>query len=292
MARSRNIKPGFFVNDELAEIEPIGRLLFIGLWTIADREGRLKDRPKKIKAQVLPFDDCDVDGLLNELEEKGFILRYMAGSCGYIQIINFGKHQNPHVKEQASEIPAPDMHHASTGQEQDMHGSCPPDSLNLIPDSLVPSNNSKIAFAEVKKEIKTSMAKLKELHRAKIYHGDYYQKHTETFPAYRIIQLFNHIPPEKKVGELARIYMDVFPEQKKYGTAGMAKANDSFKETLEMPTCAGPEEILKEIVYAEGTSLSPWDIKGRFKNSGYTYTRMKYEIDEAHERGALNENQI
>jgi hypothetical protein len=25
MARSRNIKPGFFLNDKLAEIEPLGR---------------------------------------------------------------------------------------------------------------------------------------------------------------------------------------------------------------------------------------------------------------------------
>jgi hypothetical protein len=49
MARSRNIKPGFFTNDELAECHPLGRLLFAGLWTIADKEGRLDDRPKKLK---------------------------------------------------------------------------------------------------------------------------------------------------------------------------------------------------------------------------------------------------
>ena len=36
MARARNIKPAFFDNDELAENEPLGRLLFIGLWTLAD----------------------------------------------------------------------------------------------------------------------------------------------------------------------------------------------------------------------------------------------------------------
>jgi hypothetical protein len=61
MARARNIKPGFFANDVLAEIDPLGRLLFAGLWTIADREGRLEDRIKKIKAQILPYDDCDCD---------------------------------------------------------------------------------------------------------------------------------------------------------------------------------------------------------------------------------------
>ena len=140
MARARNIKPGLFVNDELAEVEPLGRLLFIGLWTIADREGRLKDRPKKIKAQTLPFDNCDVDGLLNQLQEHGFIYRYKTGECSYIQVLNFTKHQNPHIKEQESEIPAPDLHHTSTVHEQEVHETSPADSLNPITDTLNPNN--------------------------------------------------------------------------------------------------------------------------------------------------------
>jgi hypothetical protein len=64
MARARNIKPGFFLNDELAECEPLARLLFAGLWCIADREGRLEDKPKRIKVEILPYDDCDIDYLL------------------------------------------------------------------------------------------------------------------------------------------------------------------------------------------------------------------------------------
>ena len=54
--RARNIKPGFFKNDTLAELEFAARLLFIGLWGLADRAGRLEDRPKKIKAEVFPYD--------------------------------------------------------------------------------------------------------------------------------------------------------------------------------------------------------------------------------------------
>ena len=37
MARARNIKPGFFTNDVLADCDPLARLLFAGLWTVADR---------------------------------------------------------------------------------------------------------------------------------------------------------------------------------------------------------------------------------------------------------------
>ena len=76
MARIRTIKPEFFCHEQLAELSPIHRLLFIGLWTQADREGRLEDRPKRLKVVLLPYDDCDVDQLLTELGGAGFILRY------------------------------------------------------------------------------------------------------------------------------------------------------------------------------------------------------------------------
>lgn len=138
MARSRNIKPGFFKNEQLAECSPLARLLFAGLWCLADRQGRLEDRPKRIRAEILPYDDGSVDEMLNELHKSGFIVRYSHNGQGFIQVVNFLKHQNPHCKEQASSIQAPEMHGASTVQAQEEHGSCPADSLNLIPDSLNP----------------------------------------------------------------------------------------------------------------------------------------------------------
>lgn len=153
MARARNIKPGFFLNDDLAEIEPLGRLLFAGLWTIADREGRLEDRPKKIKAAALPYDNCNVDMLLQSLYDRGFIIRYEIDGHKYIAIANWHKHQNPHVKEAPSDIPAPpdkeepsiilepdilapDENHASIVQEPSEYENDPADSLFL--DSLNP----------------------------------------------------------------------------------------------------------------------------------------------------------
>lgn len=140
MARARNIKPGFFTNDHLAEIQPLGRLLFAGLWTIADREGRLEDRPKRIKAEVLPYDKCNVDALLGQLECAGFIRRYAAEGHQYIQVLNFGKHQNPHVREPESVIPAPDEHSAGPVLAPDENVPSPADTGFPITDSplLIP----------------------------------------------------------------------------------------------------------------------------------------------------------
>lgn len=142
MSRARNIKPGFFENELLAEIDPLGRLLFIGLWTIADREGRLEDRVKRIKAKILPYDDCDVDKLLDELAKRGFIIRYEVEGSRYIQVTNFKKHQNPHVKEVQSTIPAPCKNHTSMLQETNKNRTNPAESLILNPESLNPITES------------------------------------------------------------------------------------------------------------------------------------------------------
>lgn len=139
MARLRTIKPGFFTDDELGECDPLARLLFSGLWVIADREGRLEDRPKRIKAEVQPYDSSDVDALLNELARRGFIVRYQVAGTRYIAIPTWHKHQNPHIKEAESTIPAPPIpgrhdvrlssiegkNSESTVQAPDKHSSFP-----------------------------------------------------------------------------------------------------------------------------------------------------------------------
>lgn len=107
MARARNIKPGFFRNAELVELPAETRLLFIGLWTLADREGRLEDRPKQIKMELFPADSFDVGSMLTDLQSSKFINRYEVDGSKFIEVVNFIKHQDPHYKEKASEIPPP-----------------------------------------------------------------------------------------------------------------------------------------------------------------------------------------
>lgn len=90
MARARNIKPGFFDNEILGELPALTRLLFIGLWCLADREGRLQDRPKRIKKELLGYDDVtadDVDAMLQQLHDNEFIQRYEIAGEKYIQVM-------------------------------------------------------------------------------------------------------------------------------------------------------------------------------------------------------------
>jgi hypothetical protein len=100
------LKPGLYKNEDLAECSVWARYIFPGLWTMADREGRLEDRPKRIKGELLPYDSIEVEPLLVELQQHHFIARYEQGGMRILQVLKFSKHQNPHKREQASKLPA------------------------------------------------------------------------------------------------------------------------------------------------------------------------------------------
>lgn len=159
MARARNIKPSFFQNEELAELDPLARLFFIGLWTVADYKGRVEFRPKRLKVQILPYDDCDTEQLAKNLERSGFVQTYSVDGQRYLKVVNFEKHQNPHKNEReaGSEIPDIDIaddqavdsidvtkNRDKDGTARDQNGTAPADSLNLIPDPpiLIPEQSS------------------------------------------------------------------------------------------------------------------------------------------------------
>lgn len=108
MARIRTIKPDFFKNEQLADLPMTARLLFIGLWTLADKEGRLEDRPKRIKVELFPYDNLDCDKELARLQNSGFIIRYEVGEMKVIKVLNFTIHQRITGKESESESKFPD----------------------------------------------------------------------------------------------------------------------------------------------------------------------------------------
>lgn len=104
--RSRLLKPGFFTNEKLGLLPPVARLLFAGLWCLADREGRLEDRPSRIKAEIFPYDsDIDIDDLLTKLTESGLLHRYETDGIRCIYLPTFPKHQRPHPRESPSVLP-------------------------------------------------------------------------------------------------------------------------------------------------------------------------------------------
>lgn len=123
--RIRTVKPEFFKHDTLGALPPLCRVLFIGLWCMADCAGRLEDRPKRIKVEILPYDDADVDDLLSQLAKGELIVRYSVGEQQLIEIPSFLRHQRVTGKEAdtSSRFPAPQKKKA--GKQRGNNGATP-----------------------------------------------------------------------------------------------------------------------------------------------------------------------
>jgi len=141
--RARNLKPGFFKNELLAELHPLTRIFFEGLWCMADREGRLECRPKKMKAGILPYDRADPEKMLDDLAAKDFIAIYIVGEEKYVQVLAFREHQNPHPREAASDIPALEQGQAKALPSREKALPSPASSLHSESPSPLPALKGK-----------------------------------------------------------------------------------------------------------------------------------------------------
>lgn len=119
MPRMRNLRPEFFTDEDLPTVSPHARLLFAGLWTVADRDGRLEDRPLRIHAQVFPHEPgLDIDALLNELVSINVIIRYISRGARFISVRNFVRFQTAHKNEKHSELPAPPKNGSAQSEKE------------------------------------------------------------------------------------------------------------------------------------------------------------------------------
>jgi hypothetical protein len=104
MARIRTIKPEFFTSEDIVELEPLARLLYIALWCEADKEGRFCWKPKTFKMRYFPADDLNIDALCDALVTRGLVCLYGAGLA---HIPSFTEHQHINPREKDSNLPGP-----------------------------------------------------------------------------------------------------------------------------------------------------------------------------------------
>jgi hypothetical protein len=139
MSRIRYLKPEFFKDEDLAGLPYEVRLFYAGLWGLADKAGRLEDRPLRLKAEIFPYDPVDPEKCLSLLSKskrgsgRPFIHRYTTDNQRYIQILQWDKHQKPHHTERESEIPpAPlDIEDIWCRDENLFFGDVPDDLIEL-----------------------------------------------------------------------------------------------------------------------------------------------------------------
>lgn len=93
MARIRTIKPDFWTDEKIVELDYADRLLFIGMWNFADDQGYLDYSLKRLKMQVFPGDDIEVSRGLRRIHDLGLLALYDSPEGLVLHIVNWEKHQ-------------------------------------------------------------------------------------------------------------------------------------------------------------------------------------------------------
>ena len=111
LPRRRMIHSKIWVSDQFIKLTPLGRLLYIGLISLADDYGRFRADKCFMKAQIFAYDKvgvAKVKKLRDELEESGLIQLYEVEKTIYGFHPNWERYQTFRSdRARFSEIPAP-----------------------------------------------------------------------------------------------------------------------------------------------------------------------------------------
>jgi hypothetical protein len=119
MARIRTIKPEFFTSEDIVNLSPLARLLYIALWCEADREGRLSWKPKTFKMRYFPGDSANIEKLCDELRQACLVMVYIVEDHQYAFIPTFHAHQHINPRETKTQLPEPPANVKTTREARD-----------------------------------------------------------------------------------------------------------------------------------------------------------------------------
>lgn len=96
MPRNRMIKSEFWTSEQVISCSPMARLIFIGLWNFADDNGVHPASFVKIKAEVFPGDNIDINEVkkwIADLIQQGLLREYVINEKTYWIVTGWKIHQ-------------------------------------------------------------------------------------------------------------------------------------------------------------------------------------------------------
>ena len=93
MARKRMIDPEFWLDEDITKLDYVARLFYIGTWNFSDDYAVIENSPKKLKAQIFPYDEVDVVPIIESLVKMKKYIPFEADEKKYLFIKNFLKYQ-------------------------------------------------------------------------------------------------------------------------------------------------------------------------------------------------------
>lgn len=115
MARKRMIDPSMWINEDFGTLSILSKLVFIGLFSNADDEGRGKASPAYIKAVLFPYNDdlriADIEKALLEISSKMSVIFYSCDENKYYTLTSWNTFQKI---DKPSESKIPDYDEANS----------------------------------------------------------------------------------------------------------------------------------------------------------------------------------
>lgn len=108
---NRALDPAWMESVSLGACSRDARLLFIGLISLADDDGRLRAEPRMLAARVFPMDELEahqIDAWLEELHQAGSIIRYVVDDRRFVALPKFAEYQKIRYHK-PSKLPGPEQ---------------------------------------------------------------------------------------------------------------------------------------------------------------------------------------
>lgn len=97
MARKRMIDPNIWQSEDFSRLSTLGKLVFIGLFSLADDEGRGRCNPVYLKSTLFPYEEgirsADIDKTLSEISSNMSVILYSCDGSSYYSLYNWNTWQ-------------------------------------------------------------------------------------------------------------------------------------------------------------------------------------------------------
>lgn len=97
MARKRMIDPNIWQSEDFSKLSTLAKLVFIGLFSLADDEGRGRCNPVYLKSTLFPYEEgirsADIDKTLSEISSNMSVVFYSCDGSSYYSLYNWNTWQ-------------------------------------------------------------------------------------------------------------------------------------------------------------------------------------------------------
>lgn len=97
MARKRMIDPNIWQSEDFSKLSTLGKIVFIGLFSLADDEGRGRCNPVYLKSTLFPYEEgirsADIDKTLSEISSNMSVIFYSCDGSNYYSLYNWNTWQ-------------------------------------------------------------------------------------------------------------------------------------------------------------------------------------------------------